>query len=350
MIIKKQQIEQASIAQPVSATHEENTPATGTKEAFDSGVPTKTTTSQTTSPQVHHTERRLTGNTTVNANQGVNYGQQKTLVACTINKLKTVNSYPNTVKQPSSDELISTIKQKYHSCNELPNMPGGPILTLSEGCYINLALVKNNETLKRERKLKVKRATQNQLHAAIHTVRDNRLSSFEDIHRPKKPLPLNQLFAAQSNERSTHKPIQRVLMLGRAGIGKSTLCQYLAYQWANKTKTKDETWLEKYDVLLWIKLRELLTQYQSYEKQHKHFGLVDAVTNCCVSNLYSGNNTIVTDAINKLIHNPTQKILWVLDGFDEVAHLYSNTEHPLYTVLHELFPEPPLQLPRTTLF
>ena len=241
---------------------------------------------------------------------------EKTLVETLCEKLipKLNQLLISSISQQQTQQLISSIKEKYKQENTLPDMLGGPILTLNEGCYVNLALIKSDEQIANEQ-------------------------SLDDTHQTKDSLPLNQLFVTQSNEHAdTTKPTQRVLMLGRAGIGKSTLCQYLAYRWASDDKTEEEAWLEEYNVLLWIKLRELLTHYQSYEKNHKHFGLVDAVTKSCVSNLYSSNNTTITDAINDLIHDSTKKVLWVLDGFDEVAHLYGLAQHPLYTVLHEIFP------------
>ena len=261
----------------------------------------------------------------------------ETLIGCNI-----THHHDNQEKTVSCAELSSIIKEKYKQCNTLPDMLGGPTLTLKEGCYVNLALIKSDEQIAKEQSLKKQQSKSDSESTKNNTQRDNRLSSFEDIHRPKDPLPLSELFVTKSDkntETTAHKPIQRVLMLGRAGIGKSTLCQYLAYRWADDNKTDDETWLEEYDVLLWIKLRELLTHYQAYEKNHEHFGLVDAVTKSCVSNLYSGNNKTIPNTINELIHDSTKKILWVLDGFDEVAHLYGNPQHPLYSVLHELFPK-----------
>ena len=243
-------------------------------------------------------------------------------------------------KPQQTQQLINSIKEKYRQDNTLPDMLGGPILTLKEGCYVNLALIKSDEQIAKEQSLKQQSKPDSES-TSNHTQRDNRLSSFEDIHRPKDPLPLNQLFVTKLNKHSNttaDKPIQRVLMLGRAGIGKSTLCQYLAYRWADDNKTEEEAWLKEYDVLLWIKLRELLTHAQSYEKHHKHFGVVDAVTKSCVSNLYSSNNTTITDVVNDLIHDSAKKVLWVLDGFDEVAHLYGDEKHSLHKVLHELFP------------
>ena len=254
-------------------------------------------------------------------------------------------------KQEKMQQLIQSIKQKYQSSNELPDMLGGPTLTLKEGCYINLASIKSDEQIAKEQKLKQPQQQQQQHHQqqskldsespTNHTQRDNRLSSFEDIHRPKDPFPLNKLFVTQSDETTdtiADKPIQRVLMLGRAGIGKSTLCQYLAYRWADDAKTKEEAWLEEYDVLLWIKLRELISLQESLKAQHKRCGVADVVAISCVFGLDSSNEVFLTQAVNELIHDSTKTILWVLDGFDEVAHLYGNAQHPLYTVLHELFP------------
>ena len=244
-------------------------------------------------------------------------------------------------KQEQMHPLINSIKQKYRKENTLPNMLGGPTLTLNEGCYVNLALIKSDEKIAKEQSLKQPSKLDSES-PTNNTQRGNRLSSFEDIHWPKDPLPLNELFATQLDETIdiTHpKSIQRVLMLGRAGIGKSTFCQYLAYRWADDIKAKEEAWLEDYDALLWIKLSELLSIHESLKEQHKRCGVADVVTNSCVLGIDNTNEVLLTQAVNDLIHDSTKTILWVLDGFDEVAHLYNDAQHPLHTVLHELFPK-----------
>ena len=284
---------------------------------------------QRTTPSPPSTQVNIAGEISDNA-------RVETLISCNI-----THHHDNQEKTVSCAELISIIKEKYKQENTLPDMLGGPILTLKEGCYINLALIKSDEQIAKEQSLK-QPSNPDSESTAHPTQRDNRLSSFEDIHRPQKPLPLNKLFVTQSDKHSNttaDKPIQRILMLGRAGIGKSTLCQYLAYRWADDTKTKEETWLEKYDVLLWIKLRELLSVYNSLKEQHKRCGVADVVTNCCVLGLDSTNEVLITQAVNDLIQDASKKLLWVLDGFDEVAHLYGNAQHPLYSVLHEVFPK-----------
>ncbi len=67
------------------------------------------------------------------------------------------------------------------------------------------------------------------------------LQQYEDIHRPKQPIDLTNLFEPREKADQIIEP-KRLLVLGRAGIGKTTLCRRLAYQWAT-----GELWRDRYD-------------------------------------------------------------------------------------------------------
>lgn len=57
--------------------------------------------------------------------------------------------------------------------------------------------------------------------------------------------------------------VGKALLLGGAGIGKTTLIHYLSYSWGEK-----DLWNDKFDYVVRIKLKELLNENWSreYEK------------------------------------------------------------------------------------
>ena len=71
------------------------------------------------------------------------------------------------------------------------------------------------------------------------------LGTYEEIYGTKETIDVKEVLKKSSD--STKK----VLVLGRAGIGKSTFCQYVTHQWA-----KSKLW-SQYELLILIRLRKL---------------------------------------------------------------------------------------------
>ena len=101
--------------------------------------------------------------------------------------------------------------------------------------YINLAIV---ETKKQQEKEK-------QLRDASHI--DAIMGSFEEIYGTKTIIDIKNIFETCKNQE------KQVLVFGRAGIGKSTFCRYIAYQWAMGS------YWPQYELLALIPLRRLTT-------------------------------------------------------------------------------------------
>ena len=276
-------------------------------------------------------------NTHVSVSEGHNDGTIKAYTHSTINKSKSIYYHDTREADVMSPEtLIAMIKQRYRENDRLSDMfaGDGPSLTLSEGCYINLALVKSVEQKAKE-KDQCKKGAQPK---AIDTYLERQhLSSFEEIYQPKEALPLAELFVPKASEGS--HPIHRVLMLGRAGIGKSTLCHYLANRWATGNGVEaEEAWLQDYDVVLWVRLRELI-KFRDDCKEPAQCDVTHFFVHQCLTNTHGFEERSIR-AMEQLLADRSKKKLLLLDGFDEVAHLYrDSSDINLQRLLHTLVPE-----------
>ena len=94
----------------------------------------------------------------------------------------------------------------------------------------------------------------------------------------------------------------RILVYGRPGIGKSTFCKKAAYDWS---KTLKEI-LMKFTILLLIKLRDVCD-------------LEDIRDVLRASKLLASDDPISVDSLYDYIINNQDKVLLILDGYDEYS-------------------------------
>jgi len=134
--------------------------------------------------------------------------------------------------------------------------------------FINLAIIKDKEEEKeREEKL----------------IREAYLNSYEEIYKPKEPIEIEEVINIANKS----------LVYGKAGIGKTTLCKYIAYKWA-----KGELYNE-FEYMVYIPLREWKTR-----------GIRGAIKDY----YYSQDE----DSITFNIKENTKKIFFLFDGYDEL--------------------------------
>jgi len=172
-----------------------------------------------------------------------------------------------------------------------------------ETAYVNLML------LQEEHQQQIKLEDKNK--AAPLDSREKHLSSFEDIYASKTPLQTNELF--------TQVTQKRYLIMGRAGIGKSTLLHYLTYQWSHTA------WGKQFEWVFWIKLRNLNSQRYSSNSVE----WVDILSKECFDDtLNPAEKQHLKNLITPLIAQG--KVLWLLDGYDEIA---SKLNQPAYAAL-----------------
>jgi HEAT repeat protein/V8-like Glu-specific endopeptidase len=201
--------------------------------------------------------------------------------------------------QNAPELIVDSLKEYYLSRNTIPRLLHSALSI--EDIYTELVLIQTNKKEEKEEK----------------AFEEHRINSWEDIHAAKEPIELAALFKNKDG-----KEQNRLLILGRAGIGKSTLCQYIAHRWAG-----GKLWKEKFDALFWVPLRKL---------QHAHSAETASsfiFRHCCQA---MSENLYANDVAAYLKQN-SGRILFVLDGLDEITMEENSLQKG---IIHELLKFP----------
>ncbi|CAF1601831.1 unnamed protein product [Adineta ricciae] len=210
--------------------------------------------------------------------------------------------------------LFELIKYKYLCDNKIERFMDPSKTFPIEQSYINLAIVETKETQEKEKKLDNTQSI------------DAVMGVFEKIYGSKSPIDVKDIFTKCKDQN------RNILVFGRAGIGKSTFCRYAAYQWATGA-----IWPE-YELVVLVPLRSLTGP--KYPKG-KDYSLIDILINHYFSHPFWSD-----EQKNKLAEQIRRsKILWLLDGYDEIAqdqprHLQILLEQLLKTPHHIITSRP----------
>jgi HEAT repeat protein len=151
---------------------------------------------------------------------------------------------------------------------------------------------------------------------------DERMASHEALYAVKEPLAFNQLFEPKEDTKTPNK----ILILGRAGIGKSVLCQYLAVQWASDYECKDEeqkpgeigNYLrQKFDAVFWVRLREVAAGSPDNNTVAK------VLHQFCVKGVHKPP----VEELVSYIQSYSAKVLFIVDGYDEITDLIGQARY-----------------------
>ncbi|CAF1117343.1 unnamed protein product [Adineta steineri] len=211
-------------------------------------------------------------------------------------------------------ELMKLEYQQHHRIELIMNPSKSfPI----QQSYINLAIVETKEQKEKEKKLL------NTKHS-----NDEIISTFEEIYDTKTLVEVEDMFKICKNQ------TKRLLVFGRAGIGKTTFCQYVAHQWAIGA-----IW-QQYQLAVFIRLRNLTEWRYPLLTSGARYSLIDIVkTEYLHHDLTDKYETLLKEELNN------NQILWLLDGYDEIAqniplHLKYLLEQLLKTPHHILTSRP----------
>ncbi|KAI0543783.1 hypothetical protein F4679DRAFT_567400 [Xylaria curta] len=178
----------------------------------------------------------------------------------------------------------------------------GSILPMDQ-CYINLAIVQTNEF-------------------GQPSFRRSLLERL-NIKDPDKDLnvSLSSLFEPRitRDEEGKRRP-QRVLIRGRPGVGKTTLCKKIVHDFIHR-----QQWNDLFTRLLWIPLRNLENYQGGY-----------SLTTLLREEFFPDEeNPIIDEIYQELQKHDTGGTLFLLDGLDEIRHhlLHGSSLYRLVKIL-----------------
>ncbi len=203
-------------------------------------------------------------------------------------------------------DLRVALYQHYQRSNLSIQRVSGVKMSLAD-CYVNLAIVENQVQREQEKQELEKQAS-------IFT----RLPSSEQLEHtnPNKLIALEKLFEKQKLRDGSEGMPQRILIQGRAGIGKTTLCKKLVHEYY-----ENQRWQDQFENVLWIPLRQLKTQELTHLQDFlraKYF--------------ISHPNKDQVEGLAKALHGAKDQTLFILDGLDEVTELL-HEDHPKHDFL-----------------
>ncbi|MCX8565275.1 MAG: HEAT repeat [Glomeribacter sp. 1016415] len=203
-----------------------------------------------------------------------------------------VNSETRQFHAVSLDSLRKALYQHYQLSNLSIQRVSGEAASL-EDCYINLAIVESQAQREKDKKELEKQA-----------VTFERLPSSERLEatNPNKLIALEKLFDSQKLRDGSEGIPKRILIQGRAGIGKTTLCKKLVYDYQHSA-----LWQDQFDSVLWVPLRQL--------KTHAPKRLEDLLC----TQYFAAYENHQAQALSKVFYTHQDKTLFILDGLDEVV-------------------------------
>ncbi len=204
-----------------------------------------------------------------------------------IRERPTTSQYPLKEIAGKSCYLFELIRYEYEQNSRIELFMDPSKSFPIEQSYINLAIVEAEG----------QHAKESQLGDAQHAI--DVLGTFEQIYGTKTAIDVKNIFETCKDHR------KQVLVFGRAGIGKSTFCRYIAYQWATGS------YWPQYELLALIPLRCLTVDRYP---PGKSYSLLDLVKNEVFSfDLTEKEQEILKEQFD------AKKTLWILDGYDEVV-------------------------------
>ncbi len=209
---------------------------------------------------------------------------------------------------PKLSDLREALYEHYQCSNLLIQRVSGETAPLDD-CYINLAIVESRAQREKDREKLIKQAATFE-----------RLPSGEQLEatNPNKLIALDQLVKVQRLRNGSEGKPKRILVQGRAGIGKTTLCKKLVHEYY-----RNGLWQDIFDNILWVPLRKLKT------------ASIHRLEDLLCQHYFSGHDSAKAQALAKAFLAHQGKTLFILDGLDEVTEMFSEN-HPQHHFLKHL--------------
>ncbi|KAF9350834.1 hypothetical protein BGX26_011027, partial [Mortierella sp. AD094] len=188
----------------------------------------------------------------------------------------------------SFNHVQAALQTYYETYLKIQRVSGDTLLL--ESCYINLVIVEAPDQRQRDKE---------ELKAQVATF--HRMPSYEEITKTniKAPVPLEKLFDKRKLRDGREDVPKTILVQGRAGIGKTTLCKKLVNLY------QSGLWRDRFDAVLWLPLRQL--------KAFQARGLKELLRE-----KYFQHSEHDSEGLAKVLTDHKSRVLFILDGLDEI--------------------------------
>ncbi|KAF8949630.1 hypothetical protein BGZ46_005026, partial [Entomortierella lignicola] len=205
----------------------------------------------------------------------------------------------NSVSSCSLDEIRTALDSYYGDSLKVLRVSGDTMDL--ESCYINLSIVEASSQRKKDKsELKTQAKSFQRLPSRGESTGAN----------IKLSIPLEELFDERKLRDESETEPKRILIYGRAGVGKSTLCKKIVHLF------QDGKWRDRFDAVLWLPLRRL--------KDCGFHTIDDMLGAWYFASHPEPERTTLSRSLQK------SRVLFVLDGLDEiVTSLRSEASHSL---------------------
>ncbi|KAI1736057.1 ARM repeat-containing protein [Xylaria scruposa] len=181
-------------------------------------------------------------------------------------------------------------------------------------CYINLGIVMQPSN-QRNPKDGMQKSSPFSLSSRL---------KIETTHESKE-ITLSTLFEARKTSTGQLRP-NRIMIWGRAGVGKTTLCKKIVYEFIH-----NDLWRDLYNIVLWVPLRNL--------KEKERCKIPGYNLNHLLRHEFFSQSMECDELADSLWHAigaGSCKALFILDGLDEVSsHVSGNMLDFLNTLLNQ---------------
>ncbi|KAK8148033.1 NACHT, LRR and PYD domains-containing protein 3 [Beauveria asiatica] len=218
---------------------------------------------------------------------------------------------------PSRLQLADSMIHQYYNADRLKiTRLSGQGVSLSH-CYINLAIEQE-------------RLGQESVDPEERNISDTSfpLKEVEDLDS-SRALELKTIFDQRKGCDGAMVLPRRIMIRGRAGVGKSTLCKKIVHEFVH-----DETWRELFHRILWIPLRHLARTDRIMKSGY------------CLMSLFKDEffpeHRELAEELARDWSTKCGKTLFVLDGLDEVSQVLESEQSGMKDFIKRLLEQPNL--------
>ncbi|KAJ0268686.1 hypothetical protein COL940_013154 [Colletotrichum noveboracense] len=211
------------------------------------------------------------------------------------------------------EQANAWIREKHYNKDRLRiERLSGDTLPMDK-CYINLSLIESP------------RDNDSKQRSGDHTLQSDQFSlaarlKVETPHKDSQ-VELSKLFEPRKKPDGQMKEPRRILIRGRAGVGKTTLCKKIVHDFVEM-----EMWNSLFASVLWVPLRNLKTW-----NGPKH-GLTGMLRHIYLQQ--HPDDASLASALQQHVENSTSRgTLFILDGLDEISELLDKRDPSMFDFL-----------------